>query len=316
MMSIIIPLIISVAYITLVERKVIGSMQLRIGPNFVGVFGLLQPIADGVKLFFKETILPSKSDKLLFLFSPFFVFFLSLLLWFIMPVNYGVVISDINLGILFFFAISSLSVYAIIMAGWSSNSNYALLGSLRSAAQMISYEVSIGIILISVLLFVGSLNLTEIVNAQESMWFFIPQFPAFLMFYISALAETNRPPFDLPEAEAELVSGYNVEYSSMSFALFFLAEYANIIIMGFFITIIFFGGWLPFPFLEYIIPISFHFIIKIFIIIFSFIWVRSTLPRFRFDQLMILGWKLLLPLSLGWLIFTGSILISFDFLKN
>ena len=315
-MSIIIPLIISVAYVTLIERKVIGSMQLRIGPNYIGFFGLLQPIADGLKLFFKETILPSKSDKILFLFSPFFVFFLSLLLWFIIPVKHGVVISDINLGVLFFFAISSLSVYAIIMAGWSSNSNYALLGSLRSAAQMISYEVSIGLILISVLLCVGSLNLSSIVMAQTYVWFILPQFPAFIMFYISALAETNRPPFDLPEAEAELVSGYNVEYSAMSFALFFLAEYSNIILMSFFIVIVFMGGWLPINLLNYIIPISFHFAIKVFIIIFSFIWVRATLPRYRFDQLMILGWKCLLPMSIGWLILTSSILIGFDFLPS
>jgi len=308
-MSIIIPIIISVAYVTLVERKVIGSMQLRIGPNFVGFFGLLQPIADGVKLFFKETVLPSRSDKILFLFSPFFVFFLSLLLWFIIPLEYGVVVSDVNLGVLFFFAISSLSVYAIIMAGWSSNSNYALLGALRSAAQMISYEVSIGLILISVLLCVGSLNLTEIVMAQKYIWFIIPQFPAFLMFYISALAETNRPPFDLPEAEAELVSGYNVEYSAMSFALFFLAEYSNIILMSFFISIVFLGGWLPIFILDYIIPTSFHFALKVFFIVFSFIWVRATLPRYRFDQLMILGWKCLLPMSIGWLILTSSALI-------
>jgi len=315
-MSIIIPLIISVAYVTLIERKVIGAMQLRIGPNFVGFFGLLQPIADGVKLFFKETILPSKSDKILFLFSPFFVFFLSLLLWSIIPMEYGVVISDINLGVLFFFAISSLSVYAIIMAGWSSNSNYALLGSLRSAAQMISYEVSIGIILISVLLCTGSLNLTSIVLAQNSVWFIIPQFPAFIMFYISALAETNRPPFDLPEAEAELVSGYNVEYSSMSFALFFLAEYSNIILMSFFICIVFLGGWLPIPFLYYFLPVSFHFAFKVCVVVVSFIWVRATLPRYRFDQLMILGWKTLLPMSLGWLILTATILICFDFLPG
>lgn len=317
LLSFIIPLIISIAYITLIERKVIGSTQLRIGPNFIGFFGLLQPIADGLKLFFKETILPTKADKLLFLFAPFFCFFLSLLIWSIIPMNFGIIFADLNLGILFFFAISSLNVYAIIMAGWSSNSNYALLGALRSAAQMISYEVSIGIILISVLLCVGSLNLTLIVKAQESIWFIIPQFPAFLMFYISALAETNRPPFDLPEAEAELVSGYNVEYSAISFALFFLAEYANIILISFLITIIFLGGWLPIPFLETIyISKTMHFILKILIVISSFIWVRTTLPRFRFDQLMILGWKYLLPLSIGWLILTASILINFDFLPN
>nr|AUO29183.1 NADH dehydrogenase subunit 1 [Vannella croatica] len=306
--SIIVPLIISVAYITLIERKVIGLMQIRIGPNTVGFFGLLQPIADGVKLFFKETILPSRSDKILFLFSPFFVFFLSLLLWFIIPVNYGVVISDVNLGILFFFAISSLSVYAIIMAGVSSNSNYALLGSLRSAAQMISYEVSIGIILISVLLCVGSLNLTSIVLSQKYIWFIIPQFPAFVMFYISALAETNRAPFDLPEAESELVSGFNTEYSGIGFGLFFLAEYSNIILMSFFISLIFLGGWLPIIGLDLIIPISFHLPLKVFIIIFSFIWIRSSLPRYRYDQLILLGWKILLPLSLLWLVITGFIL--------
>jgi NADH-quinone oxidoreductase subunit H len=313
---IIIPLLISVAYMTLVERKVIGSMQLRKGPNVVGFAGLLQPLADGLKLLLKETILPKHSNRILFLLSPFITFVLSLIGWSVIPFNDFSVFSDVNVGILYIFAVSSLGVYGVIMAGWSSNSKYAFLGCLRSAAQMVSYEVSIGLIIISVLLCVGSLNLSEIVYCQKSVWFVIPLFPAFLMFFVSALAETNRPPFDLPEAEAELVSGYNVEYSSMTFALFFLGEYSNIILMSSLSTVLFFGGWLP-PFdffLLYLIPGFFWFSIKTFFFIFLFIWVRASFPRYRYDQLMRLGWKIFLPLSLAWVLFTSSILFSFDFL--
>jgi NADH-quinone oxidoreductase subunit H len=312
----IIPLLIAIAYMTLVERKVIGSMQLRKGPNVVGIAGLLQPLADGLKLLLKETILPKHANRILFLISPFITFVLSLIGWMVIPFSEHAVLADLNVGILYIFAISSLGVYGIIMAGWSSNSKYAFLGCLRSAAQMVSYEVSIGLIIISVLLCVGSLNFIDIVNAQKSVWFFIPLFPAFLMFFISALAETNRPPFDLPEAEAELVSGYNVEYSSMTFALFFLGEYSNIILMSSLTSILFFGGWLaPFNFFLFnIIPGFFWFSLKTFFFIFVFIWVRASFPRYRYDQLMRLGWKIFLPLSLGWVVFTASILFVFDFL--
>nr|AWP39909.1 NADH dehydrogenase subunit 1 [Clydonella sawyeri] len=268
----IIPLLIAIAYMTLVERKVIGSMQLRKGPNVVGIAGLLQPLADGLKLLLKETILPKHANRILFLISPFITFVLSLIGWMVIPFSEHAVLADLNVGILYIFAISSLGVYGIIMAGWSSNSKYAFLGCLRSAAQMVSYEVSIGLIIISVLLCVGSLNFIDIVNAQKSVWFFIPLFPAFLMFFISALAETNRPPFDLPEAEAELVSGYNVEYSSMTFALFFLGEYSNIILMSSLTSILFFGGWLaPFNlFFLNIIPGFFWFSLKTFFFYFCF----------------------------------------------
>jgi NADH-quinone oxidoreductase subunit H len=309
-LSLIIPIILSVAYVTLLERKVIGASQLRIGPNNVGFFGLLQPIADGLKLFCKETILPLHSDNFLFLFSPFFVFLLSLLLWSIIPVGPGVVFVDLDLGILFFFAISSLSVYGIIIAGWSSNSNYALLGALRSAAQMISYEVSIGLILISLIISEGSLNLTDLVNAQKTHWFVFLHFPVFVMFFISILAETNRPPFDLPEAEAELVSGYNVEYSAMSFALFFLAEYSNIILMSFFTSLLFFGGW--HSFISEGVFANILFCLKVLLVLITFIWIRTTFPRFRFDQLMLFGWKLLLPSSLVWLVLTSSFFLLGD----
>lgn len=311
-----IPLFISIAYLTLVERKVIGSMQRRLGPNVVGFWGLLQPLADGLKLLLKETILPSHANRIIFIIAPLVTFILSLLGWVIIPFDFSLVLSDLNMGLLYIFAISSLGVYGIIMAGWGSNSKYAFLGALRSAAQMISYEVSIGLILISVLLCVGSLNLSEIVLSQQKIWFLIPHFPAFLMFFISSLAETNRAPFDLPEAEAELVSGYNVEYSSMTFALFFLGEYSNIILMSSLTTIFFLGGWLPifnvFP--LNIIPGFFWFSFKTVFIIFLFIWVRSTFPRYRYDQLMRLGWKVFLPISLGWVVFVSSILILFDIL--
>jgi len=307
--SLIVPLLISVAYLTLVERKVIGASQRRLGPNLVGLFGLGQPLADGLKLFLKETILPSRSNKIIFVLAPIIVFFCSLLNWLIIPLNYGVVVADLELGILFFLAISSINVYGIVLAGWSSNSKYALLGALRSAAQMISYEVSIGIILIATLLPIGSLNLTHIVYFQETIWLIIPQFGLFLLFFISSLAETNRAPFDLPEAEAELVSGYNVEYSAMGFALFFLAEYSNIIITCVLTTIIFFGGWTSFFFLGN----TLFFVLKILFLLIVFIWVRTTFPRFRYDQLMHLGWKIFLPVSLGYLIV--NLIISFFFIN-
>ena len=303
-----------IAYLTYFERKVIGSIQLRKGPNVVGPFGLLQPIADGIKLLTKETIIPTSSNKLIFLFSPILTFTLALIAWAVIPIDYEIVLSNINVGILYIFAISSLGVYGIIMAGWSSNSRYAFLGALRSAAQMVSYEVSIGLIIINILLTVGSLNLTEIVLAQESMWFFIPHFPVFIIFFISTLAETNRPPFDLPEAEAELVAGYNVEYSSLAFGLFFLGEYGNMILMSSLTTILFLGGWFP-PFdivFFNIIPGFIWFFLKVCVILFLFVWIRATLPRYRYDQLMRLGWKVFLPISLFWIVVTSSYLFFFE----
>ena len=311
---IIFPLLIFVALLTYFERKVIASMQLRRGPNVVGPFGLLQPLADGIKLLTKEIIIPSGSDKIVFLLAPIITFILSLVGWAVIPFDNGIVLSNINVGILYLFAVSSLGVYGIIMSGWASNSMYAFFGSLRSAAQMISYEVSIGFIIISVLLSVGSLNLTDIVLAQKNVWFFIPHFPMMVIFFISTLAETNRAPFDLPEAEGELVSGYHVEYSSMPFALFFLGEYANIVLMSAMTVILFFGGWLP-PFnfdFFYIIPGYIWFFAKVSFFIFLFFWIRATFPRFRYDQLMRLGWKVFLPLSLFWLILTSSYIVFFD----
>ncbi|MDP7190730.1 MAG: NADH-quinone oxidoreductase subunit NuoH [Alphaproteobacteria bacterium] len=308
---IVVPLLICVAYLTYVERKVIGAIQLRKGPNVVGPFGLLQPFADGLKLLMKETVVPSSADQVVFVFAPILTFTLGLAAWAVIPFGQGLVLADINVGILYLFAISSLGVYGIIMAGWSSNSRYAFLGALRSAAQMISYEVSIGFIIITVLLCVGSLNLTDIIMAQKKVWFAIPLFPMFVVFFVSALAETNRTPFDLPEAEAELVAGYNVEYSAMTFALFFLGEYANMILMSAMAVVLFLGGWLPpfdvAPFT--LIPGPVWFLIKIMIILFIFLWVRATFPRYRYDQLMHLGWKVFLPLSLVWVVLTAGVLI-------
>ena len=315
-LGIIIPLLLAVAFLTLAERKVMASMQRRKGPNIVGFFGIFQPLADGLKLLLKEPVLPSNANLVIFLFAPVVTFMLSLISWAVIPFEYGVVLSDLNLGVLYLFAISSLGVYGIITAGWSSNSKYAFLGCLRSAAQMVSYEVSIGFILITVLLCAGSLNLSEIVLAQEEIWFCIPLFPLLILFFISCLAETNRDPFDLPEAEAELVAGYNVEYSSMGFALFFLGEYANMIMMSGVCSIMFLGGWLP-PF-EWIvfhwIPGGFWFGLKIVFFLFLYIWVRAAFPRYRYDQLMRLGWKVFLPLSLAWVIFVAGILLSFNWL--
>lgn len=307
---IVVPLLVAVAYLTYAERKVIGAMHMRKGPNVVGPFGLLQPFADGLKLFMKETVLPSRANVAVYFLAPMLTFFLALSAWAVIPFGEGLVLADINVGILYLFAISSLGVYGIIMAGWASNSRYAFLGGLRSAAQMVSYEVSIGFVLISVLLTVGSLNLSDIVEAQKSVWFFIPHLPMFVVFFISGLAETNRSPFDLPEAEAELVAGYNVEYSSMPFALFFLGEYANMILMSAMTSILFLGGWLP-PMdiaLFTWIPGPIWFAAKIAFVLFFFLWVRATFPRYRYDQLMRLGWKVFLPLSLAWLVITASVI--------
>jgi NADH-quinone oxidoreductase subunit H len=307
-LAIVLPMLLAVAYLTYAERKVIGAMQLRKGPNVVGPFGLLQPLADGLKLFLKETIIPTGANKAVFVIAPALTFILALVAWAVMPFDEGWVLSNINVGVLYLFAISSLGVYGIIMAGWASNSKYAFLGGLRSAAQMVSYEVSIGFVMISVLLCVGSLNLSDVVHAQErGVWFVIPHLPLFVIFFISGLAETNRSPFDLPEAEAELVAGYNVEYSAMVFALFFLGEYANMILMSATISVLFLGGWLA-PFGWTFLPGIVWFALKIAFILFGFLWVRATFPRYRYDQLMRLGWKIFLPFSLGWLVLTASVL--------
>jgi NADH-quinone oxidoreductase subunit H len=314
--TIILPLLISIAYMTLAERKVMAAMQRRKGPNIVGLFGLLQPLADGLKLFVKETILPSSANLVIFILAPIITFLLALVSWCVLPINEGFVYADLNVGVLYILAISSLGVYGIITAGWSSNSKYAFLGCLRSAAQMVSYEVSIGLILINVLVCAGSLNFTQIVLAQQSIWYAVPLFPILILFYISILAETNRAPFDLPEAEAELVAGYNVEYSAMGFALFFLGEYANMILMCSLTTILFLGGWLPLfniPFFLWIPPVIW-FSLKTTILLFGFIWVRASFPRYRYDQLMRLGWKIFLPLSLSWVVLISGLLVSLDWL--
>lgn len=302
-----IPVLISVAYLTLAERKIIGYTQTRKGPNVVGIYGLLQPLADGVKLFSKEMIIPNHVSIVIYFFAPILALTLALVIWGLLPLNSFSVMSDINLGILLIFALSSIGVYAILMSGWSSNSKYAFLGSLRAAAQMISYEVSIGLIIISVIICSGSLNLFTIINCQgQSVWFIFPLLPAGIMFFISCLAETNRAPFDLTEGESELVSGYNVEYSSMAFALFFLAEYAHIIFMSLLFALIFLGGW----FLVFDYPIIFF--LKGTFIVFLFIWVRTSFPRLRYDQLMNLLWKTYLPMSLSFVIITNCILWSLN----
>ncbi len=319
--AIVIPLLIGVAYLTFVERKVIGAMHLRKGPNVVGPFGLLQPMADGLKLFLKETVIPSGADRSVFLIAPMITFILALIAWAVIPFGDGLVLADINVGILYLFAISSLGVYGIVMAGWASNSKYAFLGALRSAAQMVSYEVSMGFVIITVLLCVGSLNLSEIVRAQDGPlgmlnWYVFPLLPMAVIFFVSTLAETNRHPFDLPEAEAELVSGYNVEYSAMTFALFFLGEYANMILMSAMTTILFLGGWLPpFGFLDFI-PGPIWFALKIALCLFVFLWVRATFPRYRYDQLMRLGWKVFLPISLAAVAVVAGVLVTFGWLPG
>ena len=311
---ILVPLLLSVAYLTYVERKVIAAMQLRKGPNVVGPFGLLQPFADAIKLLFKETILPAGANRVVFVAAPMLTFVLSLIAWAVIPFAEGWVLADINVGILYLFAISSMGVYGVIMAGWASNSKYPFLGALRSAAQMVSYEVSMGFVIITVLICVGSLNLTDIVLAQQNVWFVFPLFPMFIIFFISTLAETNRSPFDLPEGESELVAGFFVEYSSMTFALFFLGEYANILLMSGMTTILFLGGWLPpfdmAPFTW--IPGPIWFVIKIWMVAFCFLWVRATFPRYRYDQLMRLGWKVFLPISLFWVVLTAGVVLAFD----
>jgi NADH-quinone oxidoreductase subunit H len=310
---IIIPLLISVAFFTIIERKGMGSIQRRKGPNVIGILGILQPFADGLKLFTKETILPSNSNSLVFFIAPIITFFLSLVSWIVIPFSDSLVFANINVGVLYLLAISALSVYGIIIAGWSSNSKYSFLGALRSTAQMISYEVSIGFIIINLCLFAGSFNLNDIVFAQRYNWYILPSLPIFIIFYISMLAETNRHPFDLPEAEAELVSGYNVEYSSMTFALFFLGEYSNMLLMSAFSTNLFLGGWLA---LFDVLPGSFWFSFKVILGVTFFILTRAGLPRYRYDQLMSLGWKCFLPVSLGYLVFTVGILIGSNWLPN
>jgi len=321
-LAIILPLLLAVAYLTYAERKVLAWAQIRKGPNVVGWFGLLQPIADGAKLLFKETVIPSGANRGVFIAAPVLTFTLSLIAWAVIPFDKGVVIANINVGILYLFAISSLGVYGIIMAGWSSNSKYAFLGALRSAAQMVSYEVSMGFVIVTVLLCVGSLNLTAIVEAQRHLWFAVPMFPMFIVFFVSVLAETNRSPFDLPEGESELVAGFFVEYSSMSFALFYLGEYANMILMSAMTAILFLGGWYaPFnwePFGGFLghLWAGMWFAGKVAAVLFGFLWVRATFPRFRYDQLMRLGWKVFLPLSLFWLVLTAGALVAFGWLPT
>ncbi len=311
-LAILVPLLVFVAYATWAERKVLAAMHLRKGPNVVGLFGLLQPFADALKMLMKETIIPTGANRALFLLAPVITFVLAMIAWAVVPVNDGWAVAKINVGVLYLFAISSLGVYGVIIAGWASNSKYAFLGAMRSAAQMVSYEVSIGFVMVSVLLCVGSLNLNDIVLAQRHVWFALPLFPMFLVFFISGLAETNRSPFDLPEGESEIVAGFFVEYSSLAFGLFFLGEYANMFLMSAMTTILFLGGWLaPFgvePFTW--LPGPIWFLLKVFACMFVFIWVRGTLPRYRYDQLMRLGWKVFLPLSLFWLVLTAGVLMA------
>ncbi len=317
-LAVLMPVLISVAFLVYAERKVLALIQLRRGPNIVGPFGILQSFADALKLLTKENIVPSNSNKVVFLLAPIITMVLSLAGWAVIPFAPNWVIADINVGIMYLFAVSSLGVYGVIMAGWASNSQYPFLGALRSAAQMVSYEVSIGFVIITVLLCVGSLNLSKIVEAQQTVWFAIPLLPMFVIFFISALAETNRLPFDLPEDESTLVAGFFTEYSSASFVLFFLGEYASMILMSSMTVILFMGGWLP-PFDIFplnIIPGVVWFTIKVIFILFLFIWVRGTFPRYRYDQLMRLGWKIFLPFSLLWVVLTAGFLMIFDMVPN
>jgi NADH-quinone oxidoreductase subunit H len=313
-LALLLPFLLSVAFLTLLERKILGAMQRRRGPNVVGFFGLLQPFADALKLLVKETVLPSISNKLLFIIASILFLTVSLINFSLIPFGEGMVLVDLNLGVLFILAISSMAVYGILIAGWSSNSRYAFLGALRSTAQMISYEVAIGLVIMSIILPVGSLNLTEIVLFQKNCWLIVPFWPLFLMFMVCILAETNRPPFDLPEAEAELVSGYNVEYSSVGFALFFIGEYANLIFMSSFCVVLFFGGWLSmFTFIDDLVLLSpLFFVLKVMFILYIFVWCRASFPRYRYDQLMRLGWKVLLPLSISYLMFISVVLFLFN----
>ena len=306
--------LLSVAYLTYAERKVLGAIQRRQGPMTVGPFGLLQPIADGIKLFSKETIVPSQANKGVFVLAPIMLFALSVVAWAVIPFDKGWVLANLNVGILYLVAISSMGVYGVIMAGWASNSRYAFLGGLRSASQMVSYEVSMGLIIVTILLCTGSLNLQEIVLADRPFWMQVWLFPMLIVFLVSILAETNRAPFDLPEGESEITGGFMVEYSAMTYAMFFLGEYANMILMSAMTTILFLGGWLP-PFgMEFLgfVPGIVWFVLKTALILFFFIWSRGTLPRFRYDQLMRLGWKVFLPLTLVWVIATAGLLITFD----
>jgi len=317
-LAVLMPVLISVAFLVYAERKVLALIQLRKGPNLVGPFGILQSFADALKLLTKENIVPANSNKVVFLLAPIITMVLSLAGWAVIPFAPNWVISDINVGIMYLFAISSLGVYGIIMAGWASNSQYPFLGALRSAAQMVSYEISIGFVIITVLLCVGSLNLSKIVEAQQKVWFAIPLLPMFIIFFISALAETNRLPFDLPEDESTLVAGFFTEYSSASFVLFFLGEYASMILMSSMTVILFLGGWLP-PFDIFplnLIPGVIWFTVKVIFILFLFIWVRGTFPRYRYDQLMRLGWKIFLPLSLLWVVLTAGFLVAFEMVPN
>ena len=309
-----IPILVSVAMIVWLDRRVWGLVQKRKGPNVVGPFGLFQTLADALKYIFKEIIIPASANKVVFILAPIVTMTLALVAWAVIPMSEDLVLADINVGVLYLFAVSSLGVYGIIMGGWASNSKYPFLGAIRSAAQMVSYEVSIGIIIINVLLCVGSLNLNDIVLAQKELWYVIPLFPMFIIFFISALAETNRPPFDLPEAEAELVAGYQTEYSGMMYAMFWLGEYANILLMCAMCSILFLGGWLPimdvYPF--NIIPAPFWMILKILFLFLLFALIKAIVPRYRYDQLMRLGWKIFLPFSLIYLVLTASFLFYFD----
>jgi NADH-quinone oxidoreductase subunit H len=317
-LAIMVPLLISVAYMTYAERKILAAMQLRVGPNVVGPFGLMQPFADALKMLMKETVVPTGANRALFLLAPVLTFVLAMIAWAVIPMGDGWAIADINVGVLYLFAISSLGVYGIIIAGWASNSKYAFLGALRSAAQMVSYEVSMGLVIVCVLLCVGSLNLNDIVRAQRHVWFCIPLLPMFVVFFISALAETNRAPFDLAEGESEIVAGFMVEYSSMSYGLFFLGEYANMFLMSATTSILFMGGWqAPFGVAPFTwVPGTVWFLLKIAFVMFMFVWVRATFPRFRYDQLMRLGWKVFLPLSLFWLVLTASVLMAMGWLPD
>lgn len=319
-LAIVVPLLLSVAYLTYAERKVMSAMQLRQGPMTVGPFGLLQPLADGIKLFSKEIIIPSAAHRVVFVMAPMLTFFLSLIAWAVIPVDEGWALANINVGILYLFAVSSMGVYGVLMAGWASNSKYAFLGGMRSAAQMVSYEVSMGLTIVTVLLCVGTLNLQEIVLTPRPLWVQLMLFPMFIVFLVSILAETNRAPFDLPEGESELSGGFLVEYSAMTFALFFLGEYANMILMSAMAVILFLGGWLP-PFglsgawIDWV-PGVVWFGLKTALILFIYIWARATFPRYRYDQLMRLGWKIFLPFTLIWVVLMSGLLITFDALPK
>jgi len=314
---IVVPLLLAVAYAIYFDRKIWAAIQLRRGPNVVGPWGLLQSFADGLKLLVKETIVPSGANKGVFIIAPVLMFVVAFVAWAVIPFDDGLVLSNLNVGVLYLFAISSLGVYGIIMSGWASNSRYAFLGAMRSAAQMVSYEVSIGFVIVTVLLCVGSLNLSDVVMAQEGLWFFIPLFPVFIIFFISALAETNRAPFDLPEAEAELVAGYQVEYSSLTFALFWLGEYTAVLLMCAMTTTLFFGGWLsPFEGWSFLgdswlrQPHGLWFLAKVVFFMFLFLWSRATFPRYRYDQLMRLGWKVFIPITIVWVLVAALFILS------